>query len=247
MTASRVFAGGVTDPCPGDGQRGVERPRREVRQLRGHVVDADGVRQVAGGQPEQQPPVGHAQRVHPVGVRTARHRFVGGGVRPHGGEQGGPDRVGGRARRPEGRVGEVLPVLGVPQQVVAEGRAGAEHRQQPHRGAFVLDELREQRVAVLDPLGQVREIAHRLVGVRGGGDHVQELVRGGAEPVEHGGDPPGVLEPEPDQPTRGGADPPVRHRRATSGTRARHTAANPSASTRQVRRSRSPAAATSPT
>ena len=136
-------------------------------------------------------------------------------------------------------------MLGVPHQVVAERGARAEHGQQPHRGALVVDQPGQHRVAVLDPVGQVREVDHRLVGVGRGRDQVHELIGRRAEPFEGRGDPVDVLEAEPDQPTRRGADPPVGHRPATSGTRSRQTAANASASTRQARRSRSPAAATS--
>ena len=42
-----------------------------------------------------------------------------------------------RPGRPERRVGEVPPLVGVAQQVVAERGAGAEHAEQPHRGALV--------------------------------------------------------------------------------------------------------------
>ena len=139
-------------------------------------------------------------------------------------------------------------LLGVPQQVVAERRARAEHRQQPHRGALVVDEVVEQGGAVLDPVGEVREVGQRLVRVGGGREQVHQLVRAVAQPGDAARRPLGVGEPEPRQPPRRGGDPSVRHDAGVrAGAGSAHTAANRSASTRQVARRSSRAATTSAT
>ena len=140
------------------------------------------------------------------------------------------------------------PVLGMPEQVVAERGAGAEHGQQPHRGTLVVDQLLEQRLAVLDPVGEVGEVLHRLVRVGRGREQVHQLAGGVTEPLERPGGALDVLEAQPDQPPGRRADPALPHGPATSaGAGSRHSAANASASSRQVARSRSPAAATSST
>ncbi len=139
-------------------------------------------------------------------------------------------------------------MLGVPQQVVAERRGRPQHGEQPHAGALVVDERVEQPLPVLDPVGEVGEVGDGLVGVGRRGDQVQELVGGVTETVERGGGVLDVLEAVPDQAPGRGGEPLVPHRRTTSTPAgSRHTAAKASASSRQVARSRSRAAATSRT
>ncbi len=141
MTASRASRRVVAHPLAGDGQRGVEGAGGEVGELGGGVVDAEVVGQVAGGQAEQdaggtppaaRPPprrrAGRGRRRSSCGsAPTAREQLLADGVR----------RGAGRAHR---RVGELAPVLGVAAEVVGQRLAGAEHREQPHRGALVVDE-----------------------------------------------------------------------------------------------------------
>ena len=80
-------------------------------------------------------------------------------------------------------------MLGVSQQVVAERRAGAEHGQQPHRRALVVDQRRAAasgRRAGRRELCEVGE-SQRLVGVGDGREQVDQLVGVLAEPLERGG------------------------------------------------------------
>ena len=193
------------------------RPRRRARG-RGRRAGA-----AAGGTP---PAARRRSRRRP-----ARHR--------RGGPWGPPrrrasrpaaHREGGRAGRAEGRVAQVAPVLGVPQQVVAERRAGADDGEQPHRRALVVDEGRAGGLPVLDAVGQVGEELHRLVGVGGGADQRHQHLGAGAEPFQRTGRALDVLEAEPDQPTRGGADPSVAHRWA----RSRHPRGTPARTSRRA-------------
>ena len=75
MTASRACAAVVADPGAGDGERGLERAGGQVGELGGGVVDALAVGEVAGGEPQQHPPVLHAQRVERLGVGHRRDRL----------------------------------------------------------------------------------------------------------------------------------------------------------------------------
>ena len=77
---------------------------------------------------------------------------------------------------------QLAPVLGVPHEVVGEGLAGAEHAEQPHRGALVVDE-RAQQGALVGPLvgrrvGEPHQAGERLVGVGGAGQQRDERLGG---------------------------------------------------------------------
>ncbi len=119
-------AGVRADPLPGDRQRRLQGPGREVGQLGGGVVDAEVVGQVAGGEPQQPAPVLHAQRVDGLGVRQRRGRRGRVRVGADRAQQRGAHRPGRRPGRAQRRVGELAPVLGVPDQVV--GRAPRSRR-----------------------------------------------------------------------------------------------------------------------
>ena len=219
-------------------------PAARSEELGGDVVDTDAVGEVAGGQPDQQPAVGDAQRVDRLLIGQGRDRGGVGRLGADRTQQVGAHREGRRPGGAEHRVSQVAPVLRVPAQVVAERGAGAEHGQQPHRGALVVGEPVEHPVRLLDPLGQVRQRLQRQVRVGGRRHEVQQLGAGVPEAVQRVGGAVGFLEAQPDQPAGGGADPAVDHRAATASWA---SAAKPVASPRQVRRISSPASATSRT
>ena len=156
---------GLADLGAGHRQSGVERAGGEVGELRRHVVDAEVVGQVAGGEPQEQPSVLHPQRVLRRRVLEGRHGSLVSGVGTHGSQQPGPHDVRRRAGRPDRRVGELVPLLGVPAQVLPQRLARAEHREQTHRGALVVGHLLEQLVAVLDDVGDGDQCSQGEVGV----------------------------------------------------------------------------------
>ena len=155
--------GGLADPGPGDGERRLEGAGGEVGELGRGVVDADVVGQVAGGEPQQDPAVLHAQRVDRLGVGQRRppasRRRVGADRR----------RAARRGRRtPRGgcepSVGSVSSrqcsgwrTRWSPSAVLAPSTA-----QQPHRGALVVGDLarasrRPRRRLLVEPLGQPQQ------------------------------------------------------------------------------------------
>ena len=204
----------LADPGPGDRKGRVQRAGGEVGQLGGDVVDPDAVGQVTGRERQQPTAVLDAQRVDGLRVVALGHRRRGGRVRADRLEEPGADGVGRRAGRPERRVGQVAPVLGMPQQVVAERRAGPEDREQPHRGALVGGDLLEHGVAVLDPVGEVGQEVRGLVRVGRRRYEVQDLPGDVTEPVQRRRGPVGVAEAQPGEPPGGGAEPAVAHARA---------------------------------
>ena len=116
------------DPLPGHGQRGVEGAGSEVGELGGGVVDGEVVGEVAGGQAQQQAAVLHPQRVDRRGVGQGRRSGVGSsGSAPTARSRPARTAYAAGPGRAEGRVGELAPVLGVPDEVVAQRLAGAEH------------------------------------------------------------------------------------------------------------------------
>jgi hypothetical protein len=62
---------GRSDPGARHREGGVQGAGREVRELRGHVVESHVVAQVAGREPQEQSPVGDPQGVHAAGVVLA--------------------------------------------------------------------------------------------------------------------------------------------------------------------------------
>ena len=241
--------GGRPDPGPGDGQRRVQGAGGEVGQLGGHVVDADAVREVAGGQPEQQPAVGDPQRVDADGVLAGRHRRGGQRVGTHRPQQLGPHRERRGTRGAQRRVGEVVPVLGVPQQVVAERRASPPARRaaacrSPRR-------RRARRAAAAGPRPGRRGRRGRSTAWSGSAV-VAIRCRSSSEasPSRSSAAAECSTSWKPCRASRPVevVTPLVPHRRTASAPAgSRHTAAKASASSRQVARSRSRAAATSRT
>ena len=75
--------------------------------------------------------------------------------------QGGSTRAWGRVARASGPDAT---------EVLAQRLAGAEHGEQPHRGALVVGDLRSSRVPVVDRLGQVDQRGQRQVGVGAAAD-----------------------------------------------------------------------------
>ena len=121
--AARVLA----DLGARDGECRVQRSGGEVRELGGGVVDPEVVSEVARREPEQHPAVLHPQGVQGFGVLHGRHRLRFGGIGPDCTEQPLADGVRRRAGRPERGVGELVPVLGMLAQVLAQRLAGPEH------------------------------------------------------------------------------------------------------------------------
>ena len=203
--------GPLPHPPPGNGQGRVEGAGREVGELGGNVVDPEVVGQVAGGQAEQEPAVLDAQRVHGLVVgRRLGHRAQ--EILPDGVRRGA-----GRAHR---GIRELAPVRGVPGQVIGQGLAGAEDREQAHRGALVVDERLEQLLRLGLPellarrLHQPNQRGQREVGVRGAGDQREQRLgraRDGVEVVER---VLGIVEAEPGQLALRGGGSGVRHVRA---------------------------------
>ena len=235
----------LADPGPGDRKSRVQGAGGEVGQLGGDVVDPHAVGQVTGREREQATAVLDPQRVDGLRVVAFGHRRCGGRVRPDRLEEPGPDGVGRRAGRPERRVGQVAPVLGMPQQVVAERRARPEDREQPHRGALVGGDLLEHRVPVVGPVGEVRQEVRGLVRVGRRRHEVQDLAGDVTEPVQRRRGPLRVAEAQPGEPPGGRADPAVAHARARPVGAV--SPANRWASSVHVARSSSSAAATSQT
>ncbi len=226
---------GLADAGARDGQASLQRGRGQVGELGRDVVDPDTVRQVAGGEAEQQPAVLDAHRVDGLRVGQGRRRAV---VRRVGAdrlEHAGAEVVRRRPRGLEGGVGQVAPVLGVPEQVVAERRARAEHAEQPPRGALVVGHGAEQIRAVVDPVGEVGEVADRLVGVGRDRAESHHRVTGRGDPVEGGRAGLDVAEAQPGQPPGRRADAAVAH--GAAGTAVRTPATKLSTSGRQVARS----------
>ena len=166
ITDSRAELGPL-DLRPRDRQGGLERARREVGELGRGVVDAEVVRQVAGRQPDEHPAVLHAQGVGRDPARQRGGRELALGIGAHGPQQPRPDGVRRGAGGAEERVGELAPLLRVAHQVVGQRLAGAEHRQQAHRGALVVGQLGDQ--PGLGPLDEPGETGQRLVGIGGAG------------------------------------------------------------------------------
>ena len=156
---------GVADLGPGHGESGVEGAGREVRELGGDVVHVEVVGEVAAGEAEQDPAVLHPERVTRRMVLERRERLGGPGVGADGLHQPGADGEGRRACRPQRGVGQLTPVLRVPAQVVAEREAHAQHAEQPHRRALVVDEGGEQVRRVGDGVDERQQAGERLVGV----------------------------------------------------------------------------------
>ena len=179
-------------------------PAARSDELGGDVVDADVVGEVAGGEPEQEPAVLHPQRVHrlarPAAVATGR-RVVGVGADRRAAGRPRTANAAGRVRA-ERRVGELAPVLGVPEQVVAERGAGAEHRTAAASRCPRRRRARSSSASpVLDPLGE-RQPARRAAW--SGSAVAAEDAPAAARPASPsrssvGERALGVLEAEPDQ------------------------------------------------
>ncbi len=193
----------------GHGQARGQGRRGEVGQLGRGLVHAHRPGQVAGGQREHAAAVLRAQpRQHlgpaPLGPPDAvRSRQV----RPDRAEQPGLQAEQGGAGARHGVVGEVAPVVGVRGQVVAEGRARAEDRQQPGPQPLVVAQGRQH---VGRPrLDQALERRHGEVGVGGVGQRRDQSRVDGPAVVPQPEDPQRPLrgrrlgEPEADD----GADP----------------------------------------
>ena len=129
ITASRAVARASPTRGAGDRQRRLEGAGGEVGELGGGVVDAEVVGQVAGGEPEQEPAVLHAQRVDRLARPAASATGV--GVARVGADRraAAPSRTAyaaGRVRA-ERRVGQLAPLLGVPARGGRPAPARAEH------------------------------------------------------------------------------------------------------------------------
>ena len=189
---------GAGHPRPRDRQRRLEGAGREVGQLGRGVVDTEMVGEVAGGEPDQDAAVLHAQDVGRLrrGERRRRVRALRVGAdRPRSAPRtayaGGPGGA-------EERVGQLAPLLGMPAQVVGQRLARAEDREQPHRGALVVGELgHELRPG---PLGQAGQLGERLVRVGRAGQDRDQRVGPVAQRGQLGAGPRRVLEPEAQQP-----------------------------------------------
>ncbi len=190
------------DPLPSHGERGVQRRAREVGELGGRVVDAEVMGEVACGQAQQHPAVLHAQGVERLGVRSAggRHRVC--RISADGTQQARADGVRRRPGRAERRVGELVPVRGMPDEVVAEGLAGAEHAHQTHRSALVADQHVEQLVVAR--VRQPDEARQRQVGVGRPAEERQQRLGGGTELAQARASAVDVVEAEGEQPPTAG-------------------------------------------
>ena len=183
---------------PGDGERGVEGACRQVGELGGRVVDPEVVGQVPRSQAEQEPAVLDPQRVDGLGVGLGRGRRVVTRLCPDRAQQALPHGVRRRPGRAHRRVGELAPLLRMAAEVVGERLAGAEHREQPHGGALVVDERPEHRFGVVLGVRQVDQPVEREVGIRRPGDQRHQRFR---DPIpqrpQTGLGRLGVLEPHP--------------------------------------------------
>jgi hypothetical protein len=191
--------GGFADLGAGDRECGVQGPAGEVGQLRRGVVHPEVVGQVAGGEPEQHPAVLHPECVQRVGPGQRRDRLRLRRIGTHRVKQSLLDRERGRPGGPQGGIGELVPLLGVPTQVFAECLAGSEDGEQPHRGALVVGHFLQQLLPVLSGLGQRHQRAQRQVGIGTATQQRRERLGDLAELVEQ---PPrllGVREAEPGQ------------------------------------------------
>jgi hypothetical protein len=142
-------------------QRRLQGRGGEVGELGRYVVDPDSSGEIAGRDVDQHPPVRHAQRVH---RRRPRQPGPGGGVvrlGAHGREQS-PAQLGGRPLL--GLAGRA-PVIGMAQQVLGEGGAGAEHREQAIPRSAILGEGRRERFGVRQPGGELLERGQRGIRV----------------------------------------------------------------------------------
>jgi hypothetical protein len=191
-----------SDPGPRDRQRRVEGAARQVRQLRGDVVDGHVVGEVPAGQAKQEPPVLHPQRVDRLPVRQRADRLRRVRIGADGGDEAGAHGVRRRPGRAQRRVRELVPVAGMSHQVVAEGGTHPEHAEQPHRGALVVDQGLEQHLAVGGGRGQPDQGVQREVGVCGLGEQRHQGTGGRAQGVQPGGGAVAVLEAGPDEVAR---------------------------------------------
>jgi len=88
----------------------------------------------------------------------------------------------------------------VTDQVVGHGLAGAEHAQQPHRGALVVHDGAQERIRTFARgLHETNQARQRVVGVGRAREQGDQRLGGGAEPRELGKCCVGVLEAEPQQ------------------------------------------------
>ena len=186
---------------PGAGNRecGLERGGREIGELGGHVVDRHLTAQVAGGEAEQMPLVRHPQRVGARGTAVGGDRFGRPRIGTHRLEQRGPQSEG---RRPYGGkvgIGELVPVLRVPGEVLGQARTRAQHPKEPVAQGLVDVELGLERRAVGRGVGDRGEVGDRLVGVGAAGRRLQEDLRVDAETVEGAQDTLRLGEPHPRQ------------------------------------------------
>ena len=204
----------------GDRERRLQRRRRQVGQLGGHVVDRHLAGEVPGRQVQQPLAVGHPQRGGRAGSGPAapgrRHRLRGAGIRAHGGQQRGAQLPGGRAGQ-RLRAAQEPPAFRVPGQVVAERGAGPEHQGQPPGQVGVLVQGGEQ-LGVPGHPGQGRE---REIRVGRGGERRQQPGVAGVEvereiPARQPLGLGGVGEPHSGQP--GAQRGPARHAHALHGS-----------------------------
>ena len=166
----------------GDGEPRGQGRGREVGQLAGDVLQRQHPGQVAGRELQQ---AGAVRRPQPGQHLGSGARAPGDAVRP--GQAGADDveqpRLQAEQARPAGHdvvVDQVVPELGVRDEVVAEGGADAEDGEQPAtqpgRGA----QGREQRVGVGGRLAQPLEGGDGEVGLGGVGQRLDESRVGGA-------------------------------------------------------------------
>ncbi len=214
----------------GEGQTGGEDGRGDVGQLGGDLLCGEPVTQIAPGDGEDRPPVGHPECGDPLRRRVggalaqlhAPGRVV--GVGSDGGEHVALQLLGRRPVRAAGEAFGVVvqdrPVGRVRREVVGQAGARAEHRQQPAaqqpRPAQPGEQRRggrPRRVGGVEGLDEAVQRADGEVGVAGPRerrDHRPGLGVGGLvalevpQPQRGVGQQPGraraVLEPEADQP-----------------------------------------------
>jgi len=163
---------------PGDRQGGFERRGRQVGKLGGHLVKGHLPGEVPCRERQQPAPVRDPERRHRAGsgpVGRPRHRL---GVRGPGAdrrEQLAPHLIG--LRCVEWPVaGQDPPVIRMPGEVIPERRAGPQHRGQPGPQPRVV----VQRLRQLGVTGHPGQRGQRQVGVRGGGQCLDQNAPGPA-------------------------------------------------------------------
>ena len=208
ITASRTVRSRVGDLGPCDRQARLERRRGEVGQLRRDVADGQVPAEVARGQPQQVPAVLDPQRVLRVGH---------GQLRPSGRARADRPRrrssSASRSPRNEGRGRDQLdvqqrpPVLRVPDEVVAQRGAAAQHGGQPVCAApRTLSSAAIRSSPVVGHVEQPRQRGEGQGRVGGAGERLHDRVasrrgeqRPGRRVVEQRSHRDRVAKPEADQ------------------------------------------------